>query len=422
MKIVSLILQAVWTLLILFSGMAAGQEDWSQFRGPGGQGVSQGKDLPVTWSDTENLVWKTELPGAGGSAPILLGDRIFLTSYSGYAVTGGSRGALEDLQRHVLCLQRKDGKLLWKKDLPAVQPEEAKVRDHGYASSTPAADRERIYVFLGKSGVFAFSPDGKEVWRTSVGTQTHGWGSASSPVIYKDLLIVNAAVESGALVALNKATGKEVWRHEGMKESWNTPIIVPRAGGKDELVVAIFGKVLGLNPLTGEQLWSCATDIGWYMVPSLVYAKDIVYCIGGRSGGSLAIKTGGQGDVTGSNRLWTTNKGSNVSSPLYHNGHLYFLHENSGTAYCLEAASGKVVYQESLPRAGQFYASPVLVEGRIYCPTRNGEVFIWAASPNFELLGRNRFSDRSTFDASPAVDGSRLLIRSDKFLYCMGKM
>jgi hypothetical protein len=304
--------------------------------------------------------------------------------------------------------------------VPAAQPEEVKVRDHGYASSTPLADADRLYVFFGKSGVLAFDHDGKRLWQGDVGGKTHGWGSAASPLPYKDLLIINAAVESESLVALNRATGKEVWRAGGMKESWNTPILVPVAGGKQELVVAIFGKVLGFDPDTGEPLWSCATGIGWYMVPSLVHDRDVVYCIGGRTGGALAVRAGGRGDVTKSHRLWTLSKGSNVSSPVCHDGHLYWLHENLGIAYCLEAASGRLVYEERLAGAGQFYGSPLLAEGRVYAVTRNGIGFVLAAKPPFKQLARNPLGDGGSFDASPAVDGSRLLLRSDKFLYCIG--
>jgi outer membrane protein assembly factor BamB len=192
------------------------------------------------------------------------------------------------------------------------------------------------------------------------------------------------------------------------------------SGDKHELVVAISGKVLWFVPGTGEQLWSCATGIGWYMVPSLVNDKDVVYCIGGRTGGSLAVRAGGHGDVTQSHRVWTLTKGSNVSSPVFHEGHLYWLHENLGVAYCVEAAAGKVVCEERLNVAGQFYASPILADGRLYCVGRRGTVFVLSAKPQFEQLARNELGDRSSFDASPAVVGSRLLIRSDRFLYCIG--
>jgi hypothetical protein len=156
------------------------------------------------------------------------------------------------------------------------------------------------------------------------------------------------------------------------------------------------------------------------MVPSLVNHQDTVYCVGGRTGGALAVKAGGRGDVTQSHRRWHLSKGSNVPSPLLHEGHLYWLHENLGIAYCVEAASGKLVFEERLANAGQFYGSPVLADGKIFAFTRNGVGFVLAAKPEFAQLARNELGDRSSFDASPAVDGSRLLVRSDKFLYCLG--
>ena len=156
------------------------------------------------------------------------------------------------------------------------------------------------------------------------------------------------------------------------------------------------------------------------MVPSLVHDKDVVDCVGGRTGGSLAVRAGGRGDVTSSHRLWTLNKGSNVPSPILHQGHLYWLHENLGIVDCVEAASGKLVFEERLPNAGPFYGSPVLADGKLFAMTRDGRGFVIAASPKFELLARNELGDRSSFDATPAVSGNRLLIRSDRFLYCLG--
>lgn len=406
----------------LLTALAASAPDtgWSRFRGPGGQGVSPSANPPVTWSATSNLLWKASLPGAGGSSPVVHGDHLYLTCYTGYAVPGAAGGDPADLERHLLCLRRRDGSELWRRNIPAKQPEEAKVRDHGYASSTPATDADAVYAFFGKTGVFAFDHSGRQLWQADVGGNTHGWGSAASPVLHGDLLFINAAVESESLVALDRRTGREVWRAPGMKESWNTPILVPVPGGRTELVVAIFGKVLGFDPATGRQLWSCATDIGWYMVPSLVHGDGVVYAIGGRTGGALAVRAGGSGDVTASHRLWKLSKGSNVSSPILHEGHLYFLHENLGILNCVEAATGRPVYEERLERAAQFYGSPVLAAGRLYAVDRRGTVFVAAARPRFELLARNECSDRSSFDASPAFDDDRLLIRSDRHLYCLG--
>jgi outer membrane protein assembly factor BamB len=395
--------------------------DWPQFRGPGGSGISQSKGVPLTWSATQNLAWKAELPGAGSSSPIVVGDRVFVTAYSGYGVPEQESSDISKLTRHLLCLNLADGKLVWQKDLPAALPEQDKVREHGYAASTPATDGERLYVFFGKSGVFAFDLNGQQLWQASVGSKAHGWGSAASPVLYKDLVIINASVESECLVALNKLTGREVWRATGMKESWNTPLFVTVEGGKTELVVAIFGKLLGFDPASGEQLWSCDTDIGWYMVPSLVAHEGSVYCIGGRSGGALAVRAGGRGDVTQFHRLWTGRKGSNVSSPVLHDGRLYFANEGNNKVHCIDAQTGKEAGERQLvPSPGTIYASPLLADGKLYVTSRGGRTYVLSADPRLEQLAVNDLKDGSIFDGSPAVAGGRLLLRSYRHLYCVG--
>jgi len=157
------------------------------------------------------------------------------------------------------------------------------------------------------------------------------------------------------------------------------------------------------------------------MVPSVVAAEGVIYCLGGRSGtAALAVRAGGSGDVTGTHRLWTSQKGSNVTSPVYLDGHLYWAHESREIAYCVQAATGKVVYEQRLDRAGQFYASALLADGRLYYVTRSGKTFVLAAKPQFEQLAVNDLSDRGVFNGSPAVAGNRLLLRSDKYLYCVG--
>jgi outer membrane protein assembly factor BamB len=396
-------------------------DDWSQFRGPGGRGASADA-VPVTWSRTENVVWKRDLPGGGTSSPIIVGNKIYLTCYSGFNAPG-QPGSMDQLKLKLVCLGRADGKILWTKEIAPQLPETEKIRDdHGYASSTLAADAERLYAFFGKTGVMAFDHEGKQLWRTGVGSTLHKWGSATSPVLHKNLVIVNACVESESLVALDARTGKEVWRAPGMKDSWNTPVLADAGGGRTELVVAIQGKVLGFDPDTGRPLWSCATDIGWYMVPSVVVQDGVAYVVGGKNGGgSLAVRLGGKGDVTSTHRLWMVPKGTNVTSPILHGGHLYWMNEVSGIAYCAEAKTGKIVYEERVEGAGQIYASPVVADGKIYYMSRNGRTSVVAATPKFERLATNEFGDRSTFNASPAVAGGRLYVRSDHHLYCLGK-
>ena len=394
--------------------------DWNRFRGPGGMGLAEVRDLPVSWGPERNLAWKTELPGPGASSPITLGDRIYLTCYTGYFVPGQPGGSLEELKRHLIAMRRDNGKILWDKDVPATLPEEARIRDHGYAANTPAADADGVVVFFGKSGVHAYDHAGRPVWQADVGSRPHGWGTSASPVLYEDLVFINASVESGSLVALDRKTGKEKWRADDIREAWNTPLVVTAVGGRPELIVAVARELLGFDPASGQRLWSCKTDITWYMVPSVVAADGVVFCLGGRSGvAALAVRTGGSGDVTGTHRLWTSNRGSNVSSPVYHDGHLYWAHEQRGIAFCAKADTGEVVYEQPLERAGQVYASALLAAGRIYYVTRSGKTFVVAAKPQFELLATNDLGDRSVFNGSPAVDGNRLLLRSDRYLYCI---
>ena len=385
-------------------------------------GTSDATGLPLNWSLDENIAWKAPMPGPGASSPVVFGDRIYITCYTGFFVPDQPGGSQEDLKRHLIAIDRKTGDVIWNKAVKAKLPEEERIRDHGFAASTPAVDAERVYVFFGKTGVIAFDHDGNQVWQANVGSRTHGWGSASSPVLHGDVLLVNASVESQSLFALSKSTGKEVWKASGINEAWNTPLVIDAIGGRKEVVVATHGTIQAFDPANGQQLWTCKTDITWYMVPSVVAQDGVIYCLGGRSGvASLAVKSGGSGDVTSSHRLWTSNKGSNVSSPVFLDGHLYWMNDSRGIAYAAKAESGDLVYEERVERAGQVYSSAVLADGRIYYLNRSGRTFVLAAKPGFEQLATNDLRDGSLFNGSPVVDGKRLLIRSDKFLYCIGQ-
>ncbi|MHB1035220.1 MAG: outer membrane protein assembly factor BamB family protein [Pirellulales bacterium] len=397
--------------------------DWPQFRGPGGTAISADKGLPETWSATENIVWKTKLPGAGASSPITLGDKIFLTCYSGYGQSEDDAGKQEDLRQHVVCANRADGKILWTADIKTVLPE-TEYRGfqalHGYASSTPATDGEALYVFFGHTGVFVFDLAGKKLWQASVGSKTHDWGSGTSPVLYKDLVILNAGVESGAIVALSKKDGSEVWRTKGIRQSWSTPALAKTAAGKDELVVSSQGKILGLDPATGRELWTC-DGIQDYVCPSVVVDKDVAYVMGGRKNAAVAVRVGGSGDVTKTHRLWEAKAGSNVPSMVVSGGYLYWVNDQ-GLAHCLKADSGEIVYKERISGTDRVYASVVLVDNRLYAVSRERGTFVLAAGPEFKQLAKNEIAgDKSVFNASPAVSNGQLLLRSNQYLYCIGK-
>ncbi len=397
--------------------------DWAQFRGPHG-GTSDERGLPTTWSDQSNIRWKTPLSGFGASSPIVVGDRIFLNSYSGYGESQTEPGEQSNLELHVTCYDRNGGKQLWDYAFPASAKEENYqqfVALHGYASGTPACDGEAVYSFFGKSGVVAVDLEGHELWKANVGDKTHVFGTSNSPLLYKNLVIINASVESGALVALDKRTGAEVWRAPDIEDAWNTPCLVTLPDGRQELALSVHGKMLGFDPATGEKLWTCDT-IDDYICPSVIAHGNVLYAVGARKGTAVAVMAGGRGDVTETHRLWKIDKGSNVSSPVYHDGYLYWAHEGRGFVYCVSATDGKLMYEQRLqPASDRIYASPLAADGKLYFVSREHGTYVLALKPAFQLLVHNVIADdTSVFNASPVPSRGELLLRSNKFLYCLG--
>jgi outer membrane protein assembly factor BamB len=400
----------------------AAAADWRQFRGPGGQGISSEKGLPTEWSSRKNIRWKTPLVGPGTSSPVTVGDRIYLTCYTGYALSAEAPGKMEDLRRHLVCIALGDGKILWTKQFDPKLPEHIYAGEgsyHGYSSSTPTSDGEHLFVFFGKSGVFCFDLDGNEIWHTSVGDGIDRWGSATSPVLMQNVVIINASVESGAIVALDKVTGKEVWRAPGIKSAWNTPILVQTPPVGLELVVAVRDRIVALNPVTGKELWN-AEGIHRYVCPSLVDHDGVVYAIGGGHT-SLAVRAGGRGVVTKTHVLWRVNKGSNVPSPIYADGHLFWASEKGALIHCQNAETGKFEYSHRIsPDPGLIYASPLLADGKLYYVSQHNGTYVLAAEPKFKLLAHNTFEDdTSRANASIAVVNGELLLRTDQALYCI---
>ena len=353
----------MFLLVLCFSAACSEGADWTQFRGPGGLGTSDERELPTKWSATENIAWKVDLPGPGASCPVVVGDRVYLTCYTGYGLEP-NQGEQQNLTRHLLCFDRQSGKVSWSKEFKPKLPEHGYQGEgsyHGYAASTPLVDGDRLYVFFGKSGVYCFDLAGNEQWQASVGDGTNGWGSGTSPLVHGKLVLVNASIESGSLVALDKMTGQEVWRAKGLNSSWNTPLLV-HGKSRPEVVVSVEGRLLSFNPDDGKPLWN-ADGIHRYVCPSVVAHADVVYAIGGGHT-SLAVKLGGSGDVTATNTVWKKSLGSNVSSPVYHDGHLYWASDSGGLVCCQNATTGETVYQERLePRPGSIWSSALLGDG-----------------------------------------------------------
>jgi hypothetical protein len=411
-------------VMALLAVLSAGGADWPQFRGPGGSGVGEAKGLPATWSSTDNIVWRTKLPGPGTSSPIVVGKRVYVTCYTGYGLEPG-KGDMDKLMRHLLCIDRAKGDIHWTKDFKPVLPESrygpgGNESQHGYSSSTPACDGKRLYVFFGKSGVYCLDLDGNEIWQASVGTGTNGWGSSNSPVLYKNLVIINASIESNALVALDKDSGKEIWRAKKIDESWNTPVLVEAPDGGTEVVLSNNSAVIGFDPANGKELWRVG-GFGGYVCASVVADKGVVYVVrtGGRTGSALAIKAGGRGDVAESHVLWRGNGSSLVSSPVYADGRLYWV---SGSVHCLDGATGKEAIKPGrLSGGSNLYASPLLADGKLYVMSINNGGYVVDAATLKELAHNTFADDTSRVNASPIVNEGQVLLRTDRYLYCIGK-
>jgi len=425
------------TAAVLLAGFLSGAAtplraagpDWPRFRGPNGSGIATGAQPPSTWSDTQNLKWKTELPGPGTSSPILVGDRMFLTCWTGPGV-GKGKGSLS---RELLCVDRATGKVKWTRSVAGESPAdeyEGYLPEHGFASHTPASDGEKVFVYFGRGGAAAFDLDGRQLWHVKLGNGANAknWGSAASPVLHKDTVIITASEEAHAVIALDKLTGKEVWRAPGsaLEYVFGTPVLAGSPAAP-ELVFALPEELWALNPDTGKLRWFATSNLPGNIAPSVVAGDGVVFAFGGFPQlGAVAVKTGGKGDVTGSHRLWQTRDSTYVPTPVLHEGRLYVV-TDQGFALCLDAKTGEQVFKERLPgasatgRGGKpFYASPVLAGGNLYAVSRRNGTFVIAAQPQFKLVAHNSLAlDTTQFNATPAVSGKDLFLRSDKFLYCL---
>ncbi len=408
-------------LLVLTGSRACIAEDWPEFLGP--QGSARSSDhVPVEWSDDQNLLWKRQLPGEGSSSPIIVGDRVFVTCY-----------ARKDdrVARFVVCLDKNSGQLLWTKEILADYREDAYqgyLTEHGYASNTPVSDGQHLYVFFGKGGVHALDLEGNILWNVDVGKESSNrqWGSAASLVLCENRLIVNAAEESQAIVALDKTTGKELWRQEaGMLElTYGTPRIVTLADQKTEIVIGVPGEMWGLAAATGKLNWFVVTPMTGNVSPSVIVDGESVYGFGGyRSSGSISVRAGGDGDVSETHVNWTGRASSYVATPLLVDGRFFWI-DDRGMAMSIKADNGESVYRERVEGLSgrPVYASPVLIDGNIYVVTRNAGTIVYPPGDEFQPIARNAFaSDDSDFNASPAVSDSKLYLRSNQALYCLGE-
>ncbi len=403
-------------LLLAVLGTADGARagDWPGWRGPRGDGVSDETNVPVRWTGTDNVAWKTPIPGKGHSSPIVHGDRVFVTTC-----------LEENGERRLLCLDRRSGKVLWNRVVLTSKLEHVH-RLNSRASSTPATDGTLVFVaFLdgASAAVAAYDFDGQEAWRTSPGPFASTHGFCSSPILYKDTVIVNCDHDGdGYVVALERATGARRWKIDrpNKTRSYCAPLIVG-AAGKTQMVLSGSKCVASYDPDTGRQHWILDGPTEQY-VASLVYLDDLFFLTTGfPEFHYMGIRPDGAGNVTKSHVLWhhakvPAREGSYVPSPVAQ-GHWFFVVSDQGLCNCFEAKSGA---RKWLKQLGKHHsASPVAANGLLYFTADDGVTWVLRASDTFEVVSKNPLGEEVY--ASPAVARGQIFLRGEKHLFCVGK-
>lgn len=435
---------------ILWSGMAAplsaqAQEHWPQFRGPEARGIARGTNLPDRWSATENIAWKTELPGRAWSSPIVWGNRVFLTTAinRGELETpkkglyfGGNRPEAPKVQQEhkVICLDLISGKALWEQSVHQGPPQGPIHIKNSFASETPVTDGERVYAYFGNLGLFCFDLEGSPVWSQPFEPRPirNGWGTAASPVLHGDhLFIVNDNDAESYLLCLDKRTGKEVWRViRDEKSNWSTPFVW-RNDRRAEIVTPGTDKVRSYD-LDGKLLWwftgmskiTIATpyEDGGLLYVSSGYVNDPrrpLYAIRPGASGDISLKP----DQTSNDFIaWCRPQGAPYNpTTLIYDGLLYVLYDR-GMLSCFKPSSGEHAFErQQIPEGKHFTSSPWAYDGKIFCLNEDGVTFVLRAGNKFELLHANKLADDDMCMATPAIAGDRLLIRTEKRIYCVRK-
>ncbi len=423
---------------------------WPNWRGPNRDGSSLVDNLPLNWSNDANIRWRVELPAWAGSSPVLWRDRVFLTSPSARgddepegeigrnfrrrAVSIEGPGGARIL---LMCIAASNGKLLWQQELDRRNKLFGK---HNMASPSPVTDGSRVWALTGTGVLSCFEMAGRPVWSFDL-QEKYGefglyWGYASSPLLFEDRIFVQ--VLHGAttknpsyVVAFDKGSGKVLWRQDrktGARQectdAYTTPTIV-RADGRNELIVSGADFITAHDPATGNELWRCGglnpEGAGNYRICGSPVAAGGLVIATSREKPVLAVKPGGQSDVTDSRVAWryTGRKGPDVPSAALSGERLYMLHDD-GFITCLEARSGSVLWGPERIEGGPYSASPLVAAGRVYCTNENGVTTVLADGPQFKSLAINRLDGGYTL-SSLAVGDRCLLLRTAKYLYCIGE-
>jgi outer membrane protein assembly factor BamB len=431
------------TLLLVAAGPVNAETNWPQFRGPGSKGIATGDGLPDRWSATENVAWKSDLPGRGWSSPIVWGNRVVLTTVVNSGMSeepkkglyfGGNRPTPPDSihQWKVMCLDLETGRIIWERQVHEGQPQSAIHLKNSFASETPVTDGKHIFCYFGNVGMFCFDMEGNEVWRKKFEPrQTRfGWGTSSSPVLHGDrLYVVNDNDEDSYLLALERQSGREAWRvSRDEKSNWSTPFIWQNER-RIEIVTPGTGNVRSYD-LDGNLLWSLA-GMSSITIATPYEHKGLLYLSSGYVQDALrpiyAIRPGAAGDISlaedqTSNEwiAWCQRKAAPYNpSTMTYDDRLFVLYDR-GLLACLNTRSGDSVYEpQRLPNGRAFTSSPWAYDGKVFCLNEDGETFVVKAGDKFELLHTNPLAEDDMCMATPAIAGDRLLIRTSARVYCI---
>jgi outer membrane protein assembly factor BamB len=429
----------VWALCFATAVFAA-DNDWFRWRGVNENGMARG-DAPLQWSDSSNIAWKVPIPGRGNSSPVIWGDKIFLTSAVPAAAPaaapaeppapgqkqrgpGGGAGVGREYKFTVLCLDRRNGKVLWERVAKVATPHEGYHGRYGsFASNTPVTDGKLVYAFFGSRGLYAYDLNGKLVWEKQFEPMRmrNQFGEGAAPALDDGVLYLKFDQEQGSfIVAVDAKTGKDLWRATRDEESsWSQPLVLSHQGRK-QVVVSASRKVRSYEAASGKVLWEAA-GLGTNVIPAPVTTGDMVLVMSGhRSPNLMAIRLGQEGDLTGTDAIvWTNDRGNSyTASPVLHDDKLYFVTDN-GMLSCLNARTGEAYYrQQRLPKPYNFKASPVGANGKLYLATEDGDVVVVKMGEQYEVLATNTLTDQM-FVATPAIAGGSLYLRSQDTLFCI---
>jgi outer membrane protein assembly factor BamB len=421
----------LFAFALLFA-LPATAANWPMWRGANGDGTCEESNLPLNWSQTENVVWKVKLPDRGNSTPVVWGDQVFVTQAEP-ALPRNASGE-NNSKRMLLCFDRKTGEKLWEAGTTWTKPELTH-QTNPYCAASPATDGERVIVFFASAGVYCYDMKGKELWkRTDLGRQHHIWGNGTSPVLAGDRVFLNFGPgEKTVLYCFDKKTGKTLWQHDEpggasgeagnktWKGSWSDPLL-RKVDSRYELLMSYPGRACAFDPLSGKELWTCA-GLTQLVYNSPLYADGVMVAMSGYGGAALAVKTGGSGDVTDSHRVWHLPKvQQRIGSGVIYKGHHYIL-TDSGIVECRDLKTGELLYNERLKGpgpTGQNWSSLVLTaDGHCYAVNQGGDGFVFKASPTFELLATNSLGEKVI--GSIAVSNGQLFIRGHENLWCIGR-